>query len=245
MYQILIADDEAEIRNGLCNFFPWKSVGFQLAGQAKNGQEAYEILKHRQVDILLCDIKMPVLSGLDLAKRLYEEKNPTQIIFMSAFNDFLFAKQAMEYGVRSYILKSIHYDDLIVTLSKIRQELDASRQPVPGPSLTYCEKIVATIKCHVAEHYATATLEDITAKLHMSTDYISKFFKRYAGVNFSEYLLKVRMEKARELLRDITYKTYEVSDLVGYSNQFNFSRAFKNYYGKSPREFRFDHLSDR
>ena len=242
MYRILIADDEAEIRNGLCDFFPWKSIGFEVVGQAKNGQEAYELMQKHSVDVLLCDIIMPVLSGLELAKRLYSEKSAVRIVFMSAFTDFQYAKQAMEYGVRSYILKSMHYDNLIETFSKIKSELDVSlhipeEQPMP---LSYNEKIIAAIKKYVRENYARVTLEDVANVLHMNTDYISKFFKKFTGTTFSDYLTRVRMEKAAELLQDIQYKTYEISSLVGYSNQFNFTRAFKSYFGKSPREYRYD-----
>jgi len=240
MYKILIADDEIEIRNGLAKFFPWNAIGFEVAGQAENGQQAYEMLQTQHIDILLCDIVMPVLSGLELAKRLYEEKNPARIIFMSAFTDFGYARQAMEYGVKSYLLKSMHYDDLIITLSKIKKELDESRAAASADhsELPYNEKIIFRIKDYCQKNYANARLEKIASELNMSADYLGKFFKKYNEVSFSDYLMQVRMQKASEFLKDVRYKIYEVSGLVGYSNQFNFTRAFKAWFGQTPQEYR-------
>jgi len=240
MYKILIADDEAEICNGLCKFFPWNSIGFEVAGQAENGQKAYEILKSTHIDVLLCDIVMPVLSGLELAKRLHEEKNPVWIVFMSSFTDFQYAKQALDYGVKSYFLKSMHYDDLIQTLIKIKTELDEKKRGKPEDSgeLSYNEKIILYVKQFVQNNVAHVTLEKIAQELNLSADYLSKFFRKYSGSSFSDYVIQVRMNKAAELLRDIYYNIYEISELVGYSNQFNFTRAFKNYFNKTPLEYR-------
>ena len=88
------------------------------------------------------------------------------------------------------------------------------------------------------EHFQNANLEDASILVSLSPNYLSKIFKRKKGKNFSEYVLDVKMEKAAGLLRDITLKTYEVAAAVGYDNPKNFSRAFKQYCGKTPREFR-------
>ena len=240
MYKIFIVDDEAEIRNGLCNFFPWSSIGFEVAGQADNGQKAYEMLQTQHVDVLLCDIVMPVLSGLDLAKRLYEEKKPIWIIFMSAYADFQYAKEALDYGVKSYFLKSMRYDELIQTLTKIKAELDKAKREISEDTDTfsYNDKIIHHMKQFAKSDFAHVKMEIIAHELNLSADYLSKFFKKYTGSSFSDYVKKVRMNKAAELLRDIRYNVYEISKLVGYSNQFNFTRAFKSYYNKTPLEYR-------
>ncbi len=104
--------------------------------------------------------------------------------------------------------------------------------------MNFNEKIISVIKNYVESNFREVTLEDLTNQVHMNPDYISKFFKQKTGQNFSDYLIEVRMKKAAELLDDIRYKTYEISDMVGYSNSFNFTRTFKNYYGMSPREYR-------
>ncbi|MFB9276334.1 response regulator transcription factor [Cohnella cellulosilytica] len=247
MYKLLVVDDEFEIRNGLCRFFPWNAIGFDVVGQAENGKSALEFAKTNPLDVILCDIAMPVMTGLELARELNTLKCMSRIIFLSGYKDFEYAQKALEYGAKNYILKSTNYDELIRVFSKIKSELDEEqaanatnkkkRQPV-RTEMNFNEKIISTIKSYVETHYREVTLEDLTNQVHMNPDYISKFFKQKTGQNFSEYLLEIRMKKAAELLDDIQYKTYEISDMVGYSNSFNFTRTFKSYYGMNPREYR-------
>lgn len=247
MYKLLIADDDYEIRSGLCKYFPWDSIGFHVVGDAENGKEAYEYIKKNEVDVILCDIKMPVMSGLDLASKLNASSSRVQVIFFSAYKDFEFAQQALEVGVRRYILKSTNYNELIRAFTNIKEELDngavdgampEQRSLHMQPSGTIPEKIIATVKDYVRAHYKDVTLETLSQQVHMNPDYLSKFFKKHSGERFSDYLTTVRMEAAARLLEDIQYKTYEISDMVGYSNSFNFTRAFKNYYGMTPRDYR-------
>ena len=102
----------------------------------------------------------------------------------------------------------------------------------------YTEKIIAVIKNYLQKSYQSATLEEAAQLVHMNPYYLSKFFKDKTGENFSDYFIAVRMNKAAELLNDIAYKTYEISEMVGYSNPKNFTRTFKKFFGKTPKEFR-------
>lgn len=238
MYNLLIADDDYEIRNGLCKYFPWDVVGFHVVGSVENGREALEFIKRHEVDVVLCDIKMPIMSGIDLASELSSLNSKVNIIFFSAYKDFLYAQKALENGVRRYILKSTNYQELIQAFTNIKEELDQQLHSSTKQGQDMSKKIISTIKEYVEEHYRDATLEDLAKLVHMNPDYLSKFFKKNAGMLFSEYLMQIRMENAAQFLGDIQYKTYEISDKVGYSNSFNFTRAFKNYFGMTPRDFR-------
>lgn len=240
MYKLLIADDEYEIRYGLCKFFPWNDIGFTVVAQAENGKQALEIIKSENVDAVLCDIMMPVMTGLELAKILHESKSRTKIIFFSGYQDFNYAQQAIEYGVNSYILKSTSYNELIRVFTKVRKELDEENKSHENceDNLNFDEKIIYVIKKYVNEHYRDVTLEDLTKVVHMNPDYISKFFKQKTNQNFSDYVMEVRMKNAARFLEDIRYKIYEISDMVGYSNSFNFTRTFRNYFGMTPTQYR-------
>jgi len=246
MYKLFIAEDEYEIRTGICKYFPWNEIGFDVIGQAENGKQAFDFIQKNSVDVLLCDIKMPIMTGIELAEELFKQKTKIKIIFFSAYRDFEFAQKAISFGVKYYVVKSTKYSELLSVFRKINEELDEENLPKKEETKTPCnddvhsynERIVATIKNYITEHFKDVELEDIADFVHMNPFYISKFFKQKTGQNFSEFLLKIKMEKALELLKDIRYKIYEVSVMVGYSNVKNFTRTFKSYYGKSPREFR-------
>ncbi|UUZ79021.1 response regulator [Paenibacillus sp. P26] len=237
MYKLLIADDEYEIRNGLSNYFPWSDVGFEVVSQAENGPQVIEYTETHEVDVLLCDIRMPRMTGIEVARELYSRNSPVKVIFLSGYKDFEFAQQALIYGVKNYIVKPTNYEDLYHIFMGIKEELNRERKKAPGEE-SVSDKVIAVIKNYVQECYRDAALEDAAELVHMSPYYISKYFKQKTGENFSDYVISVKMQKAAQFLKEIDYKTYEISEMIGYSNPKNFTRTFKKYFGKSPREFR-------
>ena len=250
MYKLLIVDDDYEIRNGLCKYFPWSSIGFEVVGVAENGKEAYEIIKNKQdIDVILCDIRMPIMSGIDLATELSINYSQINVVFFTAYKEFDYAQKALETGVKRYILKSTNYNELIRAFTTIKQEMDQKAGIFPVRTeqeigSNFNEKIIQRIKDHVEKEYKNITLDDLAKLVHMNPDYLSKYFKKHTGTRFSEYLIQIRMGKAALFLDQIHYKTYEISEMVGYSNSFNFTRAFKNYYGMTPRDYRKQEHSD-
>jgi two-component system response regulator YesN len=253
MYNILVVDDEFESRNTLCNCFPWSNLGFQVIAQAGNGAEALEILGRVKVDVVLCDIKMPVLSGIDLAQTLYRQKSKPFIIFLSGYRDFEYAQKALSFGVRYYIVKPARYEEIMNTFQMLKQELDARSAPLPFSeyheknldSSHFQEKVIELVKKYIMENYAKASLDDAAKLVHMNSSYLSQLFKQKTGVNFSDFLIEVKMTKAAELLMDYHLKTYSVSEMVGYTNPKNFARTFKNFYGVNPRDYRYAKLENQ
>lgn len=249
MYKLLIVDDEYEIRNGLCNYFPWDQIGFEIAGCIDNGQKALDFMHKNTIDVLLCDVKMPVSTGIDVAKQLYSEGSKIKIVFLSGYRDFEYARKAMTYGVKTYILKPTKYNELFEVFTNIKIELDreniAQHDKNTGGSdnadsmeFNFTMKIVDTIKRYIEVNYKNVNLENAAEQVHMNPFYLSRFFKQKTGQNFSDFVISIKMIKALEFLKDTRYKTYEVSEMIGYSNAKNFTRTFKRYYGKSPKDYR-------
>jgi len=246
MYKILIVDDEPRLRNGISNYFPWNEIGFEVVAEAGNGKEALEYIENNSVDVVFTDIKMPVMSGIDLAREIYNRGLNIKVIFLSGYKDFNYAQEAINYNVKNYVLKPTRYNELAEVFTKIKNDLDkesesrrAVEQPVKAPEFYGIhEKIITTVKEYVREHYNEVSLENVADLVHLNAFYLSKLFKRRTGQNFSDYVISVKMEKAAQLLREIDYKTYEVGNLVGYDSPKTFSRAFKSYFGISPKEYR-------
>lgn len=241
MYKVLIVDDEFAIRYGLRHYFSWNQIGFEVVGDCENGQQALELCKNSLIDVVLTDIKMPIMDGLGLSREINRQGLKIKVVLLSGYREFEFAREALKYDVKNYIVKPTKYEELCEVFSGIKRELDRERG-VFDQSYTcnngYYEKVVSTIKSYIYENYRHATLENASQLVHFNSNYLSKIFKEVSGENFSDFLLKVRMEKAASLLSDVQYKTYQISELVGYSNPKNFTRTFKKYYGVTPKEFR-------
>ena len=124
MYTIVIADDEAELRQALIRRIDWKEVGFEVVGEAENGAEALELVEKLEPDLLLTDVRMPFMSGIELARAVREIRPNIQIAFLSGFDDFTYAQQAIQYNIISYLLKPISSKELTEELKNIKQKID-------------------------------------------------------------------------------------------------------------------------
>ncbi len=233
MYTLIIVDDEQEIRDGLSQFIDWAAIGFECVGTAAGGHEAMQMIEKLRPDVALCDIRMPGMTGLDIARRLYESKSGTLLVLLSAYRDFEYARTAMTYNVRYYIIKSTRYAELVETFQRIRQELDESHlfvQTEDGLTQEICR--------YVERHLDTASLDAVALHFQRSASGISRHFHQHTGTMFSQYLLRRRMQRAVELLMDGRRKIAAISEQLGYANPQNFARTFRQYFGMTPREYR-------
>lgn len=124
MYTVVVADDEEELRRAIIRRIDWESIGFRVVGEAENGVEALELVEKETPDLLLTDIKMPFISGIELARQVREIRPTTQIAFLSGFDEFKYAQQAIQYNIISYMLKPISMVDLTKELTVIREKID-------------------------------------------------------------------------------------------------------------------------
>lgn len=127
MYKLLIVDDEEIEREGMACFIPWKDYEVQLAGTAWNGVEGLEIIREKRPDIVLTDIKMPVMDGIELIRRVKEECSDIEFIVLSGYGEYEYTSQAMELGVRHYVLKPCDEKKIAEILEKVKGEIENKR----------------------------------------------------------------------------------------------------------------------
>ncbi|MFB9278709.1 response regulator transcription factor [Cohnella cellulosilytica] len=247
MYNLVIVEDDQQIRTGLSTYFPWSDIGFDMVGSFENGSLALDYIKANKVDIILSDIRMPVMGGIELAAELEQANRKIAIVFLSAYESFAYAQQAVNLGVKYYIVKSTKFDDLVIAFRKVKKELDEKDglNNMVDPMYDDADQEnklenlkIRRIKSLIEENYMDASLSSIAEQLKMNQNYLSRLFKEKTGVNFIDYVTEVKMKKAAELLLLGEYKLYQISERVGYSNAKNFSRAFKNFFHVSPSEYK-------
>ncbi|OCA98412.1 response regulator transcription factor [Clostridium beijerinckii] len=397
MWKLVIADDEPKIRRGIENILNWSEFGIEIVGQAEDGEIALEIIKENRPDIILLDINMPFLNGLDLLQKLKEIGNNGIVIIISGYDDFSYAQKALQFNVFDYILKPVskkNIEEIIIKVTNklikrgkennylewVKRQLAENKEvlqktffsewfnnklsdeqvlkemsffdiefgrnigimvikiveklnvevSVRNWSVELLEFAIANIlndgfkdlelkyifnddkkniilvskindmgwwisiakkiqkeiykylKCNVLIEQASVFndvfkikdeymkimnsvnekkkcssmvllaikyIEDnyysnelsinyISNKLEVTSSYLSKLLKKETGLSFIDCLTKIRIEKAMYIMEDPAVKIYDVAELVGYSNQHYFCRAFKKVVGVSPTEYK-------
>lgn len=123
-YQVLIADDEPIIREGIMDSVDWETLGMEVAGEAEDGEEALEFALSEAVDIVLVDMNMPIMDGLTMMKRLKAERPACRFVIITGHDEFAYAQEAIRLGVKDYILKPVNSGHLQEVLQSVKQELD-------------------------------------------------------------------------------------------------------------------------
>ncbi len=336
-YKLAIADDEMFIRESLVRYVRWEEIGFEVVLVAEDGEPLIRALEERgKIDVIFCDIQMQVQSGLDVARYVAENGLDCVVVLLSGYQEFEFARKALQYGVEDYLLKPVNLSDIRKTFTRIREALDERQrkrmerlhreeQIMAGQYLlvlNMCEdfeeiwnrigeelsaredgvdmdgltagmaallrekygeglpgeleemlldggseegrrKALYEVHCYLHTKEKDITVSGSVKKLvrehldenisltraaehvFLSPNYFSRIFKEQVGENYSEYVIRIKMEKAAELLRDSHRKIYEISEQVGYHNIKYFYKLFKRIYACTPIEYRKRHLYGR
>lgn len=127
-YKVLLVDDEEEVRNAIEQRINWEELGFEVIGKAQNGVKAMEIAEKLQPDVVITDIKMPYMNGLELARNLKEENPGVRILILTGFDEFEYAKEAVHLEIEEYILKPVNANELSECLKRLKNVLDKERE---------------------------------------------------------------------------------------------------------------------
>ena len=251
MYRVLIVEDEDIIRKGIAYTMDWTGMGCTIAGEAANGQEGLEKIKELSPDIVMADIMMPVMDGIEMIRQA-KEKYSFKSIILTSYADFDYAKKAIDLDVSAYLMKPVDEEELKKNVAKIIAEIEKDHQyeqfsakQNTGTELQevfikndkdndYVQHVLDVTK----ERYADKiSIEQFSEELGVSASYLSRKFKEATGTSYLDFLNRYRVSQAIKLLETGTYKVYEVSDMTGFTDYKHFNSVFKRYTNVSPSEF--------
>lgn len=250
MLKLILADDERMIRETISSLIDWNSLGIELTASCKNGPETLQAILDIKPDIVMTDIKMPGMSGLDLIAKVCSQTDLTiEFILLSGYADFDYAKQAIAYRVSNYLLKPCNENQIIEAMKKASGEIRRrKRMKELVPDAVFCENLSRTrykdyinqVLDYVDTHFTDPdlSLKWIAANvLYMNVDYVSREFLRQTGQKFTDYLTNLRIAKAKALLQGAqSEKIYAIADQVGFANNPQyFVQLFKNATGLTPK----------
>ena len=238
MYSLVIAEDELMTRRGLVDMIKWNEMGFTVDREFSDGQELLDYLKGSMPDVILTDIKMSRVSGVDIARFVAERGLPIQIVFLSGYKDFEFAQSAVEYRVFRYLVKPVSVPKLREVFLSLKESLDrrnAFQSAMPGQSLPG-EQVPGT--GNQAGHPVPCAQEPDAPGQEPEAAYEQNATAIETVMNYTELLTEMRVGKAVELLEQTNLYVYEIADRVGYRNLKYFYKVFKKATGGSPNDYR-------
>lgn len=168
MLKVIITDDEIQIRKGLRMKVNWKEEGFQIVGEASNGVEALELLRYLNIDLVITDMRMPIMDGIELAKRCQQEFPNVRVVVLSGYSDFEYVRGSLKEGVKDYLLKPVAPDELIEVLSKIRKEVEEEKR-IQAESARL-RRLVHSQLQEVQEQYLLYLVKEEWPELNMVTE---------------------------------------------------------------------------
>lgn len=238
MYKLAIIDDEYYTLEGMKQILKWEKYGIMIVGTASDGIEGLELIREKGADIVIADIRMQEMDGLEMIEELRKDGFDGKIIILSGYQLFTHAQRAIEYKVEKYLTKPVNPEELEKTIIAIVKELDEENEKheeikTKPPELL--ERVLLDIEGNFTRDVKLSSLAE---QYYCSTTYLSKLFKKYAGMNYIDYITQKRIEKAKELLYRTNMPIDEIIWTVGYQDAKHFRTVFRKSEGVSPSEYR-------
>lgn len=228
--KVLIVEDEQAARNGLVNLLRQADDRIDVAGVASDGRQGLEQIRALSPELVLTDIRMPVMDGLEMIRAAQAQGLKTQYVVISAFAEFEYARQAMVLGVKEYLVKPITMDDVAALLDRV--------MPSFKQNSAVCHPLVSrTLAILDRQYREPVNLADLSGQLGVTPEYLSYLFHRDMGINFSAYLRRLRIDRAVALMGEGSSKIYEIAHAVGFADAKYFCRVFREVTGKAPGEY--------
>lgn len=256
LFKLLLIDDEENIRNLIKMLLDWENIGFTIVGEASSGQEGLYIAEDTHPDLIITDIRMPYMDGIEFASLIKEHHPEIKIIILTAYEEFEYVQQALKKGVSDFLLKPLRRSELKEAIERIRNvmekemenrkeysfmkkrllESEAQEEIILEDKTKKIDEIVSYINENMAD--PTLTLSSLAAHFYINPSYLSRYFKQQKGVSLVEYLTRTRIKKAVTYFNETEKLAYEVAELIGIPDPNYFGKCFKKYTGYTINDLR-------
>ncbi|MCZ8516032.1 response regulator [Paenibacillus filicis] len=238
-FKLLICDDERMIREGIRKAVRWDQLNFTEVGVASDGEEGWSWICRYQPEIVITDIRMPKMDGLQLLSRTISAFPDTKVILLSGYSDFVYAQHAIRYRAYDYILKPTNPETLEEVCRSAQAEWQKRGQ---DPALIENEgsgnDLFTQIIKYIQNNFSQSIdLEKAARDIHISSVHLNRIMKKELNTTFLDYLTNVRMKEAKRLLHQTKQTVSEVCYRVGYQDPKYFSQLFRKIVGTKPSEY--------
>lgn len=260
MYTVVIVDDSALFRREIILTTPWEKLNCTVVGFAEDGKPGMDIVLDHKPDIVITDIKMIQMDGIEMIKKLKQLGCKSRFIVVSAYSEFDYAVQALKMQADDYLLKPISdlslQSSIMKSIEKINNERVLNNESFGDENIEIFYSKYKSLKNKILDNDANnyivngclyiennyqrsdLTMSNISDHLGISDSYLVKLFRTELGVTFLEYLTYVRLNYSLQKLSLITSTIYQVSEDVGYTDYRYFTRVFKKEFKMNPSDYK-------
>lgn len=226
---VLLVDDERIVIEGFRRLVPWERYGYEVAGEAMDGWEAVRKAERLTPDLIVMDINLPGMNGIDCVRTIQGSGSRAQFIMVTGYDSIGYCQEALRLRVQDYILKPIDFEEFTEILSR------AGGAGNQGSRYSSMEQILQWIDRNLQDEVSLARLSE---ECHLNPSYISQLFRKEMGMNFQTYLTRIRVKRAEQLLLGTDLTVTEISGMVGFHDYRAFIKMFRNETGETPTAFR-------
>jgi len=242
LINLVICDDNKATADMIAQNINWESIGCRVSAVNYDGEQGLTSIIKYKPDLIITDINMPGLDGLEMIK-LSQEKNPSvKFIFITAHDNFEYAHEAIKLHAFDYLLKPFAQTELFYAVSRVVEEIVESRKQETVISIYknentpfHVKRIIKYLENHLSENIS---LETLSKEFKISSSHIGKSIKQFTGKSYSQLMIDLRLKKAKFLLSNPQYNINEISEMVGYKNYISFYKMFLREYKIPPTDYR-------
>mgnify|MGYP000901106306 CR=1 FL=1 len=240
LYTIAVVDDEPWALVYMKQLFDRADLGFQVIAATQSPEEAVRLIEREKPDILVTDIRMPGINGIELIEHVRHMDIPCEVVILSGFAEFAYAQQAITLGAFEYCLKPLSRESAACVLRKLRARLESKASLCgPGETLEANDDNFVNMLHFIERHYDQRLyLKDLAQKFYLAPNYCCSLFVKYKKMTFSQYVTELRMQKAMQLLTQQGLSINKVAQRVGFDDYTYFNKVFKRYFQCTPSEYK-------
>lgn len=241
--RVVLVDDEVTILEGFKKLFNWDKYGCEVVGEAMDGAIALNMADALAPDLMIVDINIPIISGLEVVKILHEKYPEMQFIIVSGYDDFEYCREALRLKIVDYVLKPVDFSEFGRIINRSTAEIYRHKtiETVESNEATATDDVAVTLRmiAFMKENLSeTISLQSLSEEFHLNSSYISQMFKVKTGMNYYNYLEQLRMNKANQLLASTSKSITEIANCVGYQSYRVFTKVYKKNQGILPSQYR-------
>lgn len=259
MYRILVVEDEIRILRGVKNAILCNIDKIEDVIIAQNGKTALDKVEQYNPDIIITDIRMPEVDGMQLIKAVRAKGYDMSIIVLTAMEDFKCIQQLIQYDLQNYIVKPFSIEEIInevnEAIDKVKQKQELNKiKKIANIHPDLIEKmeeasgnklIIQAIAYIEKNINNPISLKETAEELHVSRPYLSTLFKKEMHKTFSSYLTGKKLLFSKKMLVETDMHIYEIAELTGYQSDKYFIQVFKKKFGITPQAFREKFLENK